>query len=68
MGIVDPDPTSYGLPPKQALYDPAFEKDACGVGYVVSIDGIRSNQVSHFSTQSLWDTTCWAAVAQRPSD
>lgn len=45
MGIVDPDPTSYGLPPKQALYDPAFEKDACGVGYVVSIDGIRSNQV-----------------------
>lgn len=49
MGIVDPDPTSYGLPPKQALYDPAFEKDACGVGFVVSIEGIRTNQVNHFS-------------------
>jgi hypothetical protein len=37
---------SYGLPEKQGLYDPSLEKDACGVGFVVSIDGIRSQQVS----------------------
>lgn len=37
--------TLYGLPPKQGLYDPSFEKDACGVGFVVSIDGIRSSKV-----------------------
>jgi len=36
---------SYGLPVKQGLYDPSYEKDACGVGYVVSIDGIPSNKV-----------------------
>ncbi|XP_029649401.1 glutamate synthase [NADH], amyloplastic [Octopus sinensis] len=30
---------------KVGLYDPEFEKDSCGVGYVVSIDGIASNQV-----------------------
>lgn len=35
-----------GLPVKQALYDPRFETDACGVGYVVNIDGIRSQKVS----------------------
>lgn len=39
------DPTAYGYPPKQAMYDPAFEKEACGVGFVVSIDGIHSNKV-----------------------
>jgi glutamate synthase domain-containing protein 1 len=35
-----------GLPVAQGLYDPAYEKDACGVGYVVSIDGTPSNKVS----------------------
>ena len=28
-----------GLPPAQGLYDPRFEKDACGVGFVVNIKG-----------------------------
>jgi len=35
-----------GLPVKQGLYDPQFESDACGVGFVVNIDGIRSQKVS----------------------
>ncbi|KAL5009527.1 hypothetical protein ScPMuIL_011832 [Solemya velum] len=30
---------------KEGLYDPQFESDACGVGYVVSIDGIKSHKV-----------------------
>uniref|UniRef100_T1IMC7 glutamate synthase (ferredoxin) n=1 Tax=Strigamia maritima TaxID=126957 RepID=T1IMC7_STRMM len=34
-----------GLPPKQGLYDPTFEKDACGVGFIVSIDGIHSHKI-----------------------
>jgi glutamate synthase domain-containing protein 2/glutamate synthase domain-containing protein 1/glutamate synthase domain-containing protein 3 len=34
-----------GLPPKQGLYDPQFEKDSCGVGFVANIDGTRSNQI-----------------------
>ncbi len=34
-----------GLPPKQGLYDPQFEKDSCGVGFVVNVDGTRSNLI-----------------------
>ncbi|MFA5084942.1 MAG: glutamate synthase large subunit [Candidatus Omnitrophota bacterium] len=32
------------LPEKQGLYDPAFEHDACGVGFVCDIAGNRSNE------------------------
>lgn len=34
-----------GLPEKVGLYDPAFEKDACGVGFIVNIEGVCSNKV-----------------------
>jgi glutamate synthase (ferredoxin) len=34
-----------GLPPKQGLYDPQFEHDACGVGFVVNIKGHKSHQI-----------------------
>jgi glutamate synthase (NADPH/NADH) large chain len=33
------------LPKKQGLYDPAFEHDACGVGFVCDIKGRKSNQI-----------------------
>src|SRR5574339_66237 len=32
-----------GLLPKQGLYDPHNERDACGVGFVVNFKGKRSN-------------------------
>ena len=35
----------HGLPPKQGLYDPRFEHDACGVGFVVDIKGRRSHDI-----------------------
>ncbi len=34
-----------GLPPKRGLYDPAFEHDSCGVGFVAHIKGHRSHQI-----------------------
>ena len=34
-----------GPPAKQGLYDPQFEHDACGVGFVVDIKGRKSNAV-----------------------
>lgn len=37
---------AWNPPQKEGLYDPAFEKDACGVGFIVSIDGQRSHKVS----------------------
>ena len=36
---------SNGQPKKQGLYDPAFEHDACGVGFVAHIKGERSRQI-----------------------
>ena len=32
-------------PPKQGLYDPALEKDSCGVGFVVNIKGKKSHGI-----------------------
>ena len=34
-----------GLPPKQGLYDPAFEKDSCGVGFICDIKGRASRGI-----------------------
>ncbi|MGH7198157.1 MAG: glutamate synthase large subunit [Candidatus Omnitrophota bacterium] len=34
-----------GFPPKQGLYDPAFEKDSCGVGFVVDMKGRKSHKI-----------------------
>ncbi|OXU24667.1 hypothetical protein TSAR_002428 [Trichomalopsis sarcophagae] len=36
---------SWSLPAKQGLYDPTLEKDACGVGFIVAIDGKRSHKI-----------------------
>ncbi|MDP3142470.1 MAG: glutamate synthase central domain-containing protein, partial [Candidatus Omnitrophota bacterium] len=33
------------LPKKQGLYDPQFEHDACGVGFVCNIKGKKSNDI-----------------------
>ena len=35
----------YGLPEKQGLYDPAMEKDSCGVGFVAHIKGEKSHEI-----------------------
>jgi len=36
-----------GLPPKQGLYDPWYEHDACGIGFVANIKGKKSNDIVH---------------------
>ena len=33
------------LPAPQGLYDPAFEHDACGIGFVVNIKGEKSYSI-----------------------
>ena len=37
--------THRSAPAKQGLYDPAFEHDACGVGFVVDAKGRKSNAI-----------------------
>ena len=40
------DPThSTGLPKPQGLYDPANERDACGIGFVANIKGQKSHDI-----------------------
>ena len=34
-----------GLPSKQGLYDPQFEHDSCGVGFVVNMKGVKSHEI-----------------------
>jgi glutamate synthase domain-containing protein 2/glutamate synthase domain-containing protein 1/glutamate synthase domain-containing protein 3 len=34
-----------GLPPAQGLYNPAHEHDACGIGFVASINGEKSHDI-----------------------
>src|ERR1044071_2067941 len=38
-------PWRIGLPAKQGLYDPQFEHEACGVGFVVNIKGRKSHDI-----------------------
>ncbi|HXR03313.1 MAG TPA: glutamate synthase central domain-containing protein, partial [Verrucomicrobiae bacterium] len=40
-------------PPKQGLYDPQFEHDACGVGFVVNIKGRKSHTIIEQSLRVL---------------
>jgi glutamate synthase domain-containing protein 1 len=39
------DPSRLGLPPAQGLYDPRYEHDACGVGFVCHIKGKASAKI-----------------------
>ncbi|KAK7580461.1 hypothetical protein V9T40_001090 [Parthenolecanium corni] len=36
---------SWNYPAKTGLYDPQLEKDACGVGFIVAIDGKSSHKI-----------------------
>ena len=35
----------FGPPKKQGLYDPQFEHDACGVGFICQMKGKRSHEI-----------------------
>jgi glutamate synthase domain-containing protein 2/glutamate synthase domain-containing protein 1/glutamate synthase domain-containing protein 3 len=45
--------SSSGLPPRQGLYDPALEHDACGVGFVANIRGEKTHDLVHRGIQVL---------------
>ncbi len=42
-----------GPPPRQGLYDPWFEHEACGVGFVVNIKGRKSHSIIQQALQVL---------------
>ncbi|HEX3875472.1 MAG TPA: glutamate synthase central domain-containing protein, partial [Bryobacteraceae bacterium] len=46
-----------GLPPAQGLYDPRFEHDACGIGFVANVKGQRSHDIILKGIQVLMNLT-----------
>ncbi len=46
-------PGQLGLPAKQGLYDPFFEHEACGVGFVVDMKGRKSHRIVDQAVQVL---------------
>jgi len=55
-----------GLPPKQGLYDPANEHDACGVGFVAHIKGVKSHSIVRQGLKILENLTHRGAVGADP--
>lgn len=54
--------SATGLPAKQGLYDPALEKDACGVGLVAHVKGIPSRPVVEDACKIISNLTHRGAV------
>ena len=49
--------TPNGLPVQQGLYDPRNEKDACGIGFIVNINGEPSHEIITKGIQILINLT-----------
>ena len=49
--------TNYGLPPRQGLYDPRLEHDACGIGFVADIKGRPSHGIVEQGVEVLVNLT-----------
>ena len=56
-----------GAPPKQGLYDPQFEHDACGLGFVVNMKGHKSHQLVSDALQILVNLDHRGAVGCEPN-
>ena len=49
--------TIPGFPHRQGLYDPQYEKDSCGIGFVVNIKGKKSHDIVRKGLQVLENLT-----------
>jgi len=58
--------TTGALPPKHGLYDPAREHDACGVAFVVNIDGQKRRKIIDDGLEILRNLTHRGAVGADP--
>lgn len=54
------------LPPKQGLYDPVFEHDSCGVGFIVNIKGKKSHDIVRDGIKILENLTHRGACGSDP--
>src|SRR6185369_1266334 len=58
---------TIGLPKKQGLYDPSFEHDACGVGFVANIKGRKSHEIVKQALTILTNLDHRGAVGSEPN-
>ena len=58
---------NYGLPKQQGLYDPRFEHDNCGVGFVAHIKGNKSHSIVQKGLQVLVNLHHRGAVGADPN-
>lgn len=58
---------SYGLPKAQGLYDPQFEHDNCGVGFVAQIKGKQTHSIIQQGLQVLVNLHHRGAVGADPN-
>jgi len=54
------------LPPRQGLYDPSNEHDACGVGFVANVKGRKSHEIIQQGLRILENLTHRGAVGADP--
>ena len=55
-----------GLPAAQGLYDPRNEHDACGVGFIAQMKGVKSHQIVEDGLSMLENLTHRGAVGADP--
>jgi glutamate synthase domain-containing protein 2/glutamate synthase domain-containing protein 1/glutamate synthase domain-containing protein 3 len=56
------------MPPAQGLYDPAYEHDNCGVGFIANIKGRKSHSIVKRGIEILCNLTHRGAVGADPLD
>lgn len=59
MSPIEMENTSWAgaIPPAQGLYNPELEKDACGVGFMVHVKGVRSHKILSEASSILCNMT-----------
>ncbi|MBI5197104.1 MAG: glutamate synthase large subunit, partial [Nitrospirae bacterium] len=57
---------AHTFPPKQGLYDPQFEKDSCGVGFVVNVKGGKTHDIIRKGLQVLENLSHRGACGSDP--
>ena len=55
------------MPPRQGLYDPRYEKDNCGVGFVANIKGVKSHDIIEKGLEILVNITHRGATGADPN-
>ena len=59
--------STAGRPAKQGLYDPWFEHDACGVGFVADLQGRKSHAILQQALQVLTNLDHRGAAGSEPN-